>query len=358
MRVLLDGYWYVNGPPSGRMILREIVSTWHRIHPTDTLDIVVPARDINSCEDMGDQVQFLPSRLRLHPAINGLELPRIARRHGPYDLVLTQNFGSRTPNSAAIIYDVLFQTNPEWFSLKERAYFRLIPATARWARIVFTESETESARIQDGNPRLRDVRTIGLGIPTGLTAKARIEAVAGLTPGRFLLTVGRLNVRKNLARTIGAALASGQATPDRPLVIVGSPSGKASDRSSEIDDGIARKAVVFVGGVDDAALGWLYRNCAVMIFASLDEGYGLPPIEALRLGARVVVSDRPIFHETLGELPVFVDPLDEKSIADGLATALSDAFDLPEEPFIPGATPWATVVDRIRTPFAGRSDAA
>jgi glycosyltransferase involved in cell wall biosynthesis len=56
------------------------------------------------------------------------------------------------------------------------------------------------------------------------------------------------------------------------------------------------------------------------------EGFGLPALEATALGVRVMVSDIPIFHEILNSIPLYVDPMDEKSISEGLVKLATGKF--------------------------------
>ncbi len=79
-----------------------------------------------------------------------------------------------------------------------------------------------------------------------------------------------------------------------------------------------------LGPVANEELTRWYNQCSVLACPSLDEGFGLPPLEALSCGTPVVVSDIPPHREHMKkDMAVFVDPLDPKSIADGIGRALS-----------------------------------
>jgi glycosyltransferase involved in cell wall biosynthesis len=77
---------------------------------------------------------------------------------------------------------------------------------------------------------------------------------------------------------------------------------------------MADGSVRFPGFVSTGELRWLIGHCSFYACLSLDEGFGLPPVEARMLGADVLASDRPVFRETLGEHATFVDPLDPDAI--------------------------------------------
>jgi glycosyltransferase involved in cell wall biosynthesis len=86
--------------------------------------------------------------------------------------------------------------------------------------------------------------------------------------------------------------------------------------------------VVFTGVVSDAVLAALYRRARAFAYVPLTEGYGLPPLEAMRVGLPTVVSDAvPSVHDLGAAEPAsaqIVDPLDVDDIAVGLAAVLTD----------------------------------
>ena len=71
--------------------------------------------------------------------------------------------------------------------------------------------------------------------------------------------------------------------------------------------------------------GGSIENCALFCFLSLGEGYGLPPVEAAYFGARVLVSDIPVFRENLGGAAEYVDPNDVSAISNAITDLLAPA---------------------------------
>ena len=155
MNILVDGYWWAEGPMSNRMVLQEIVRRWATDYPNDQMILAVP-RDAKGSASVPDGVEVVSTRLRVHPAINFLELPVIAR-HKSADTILAFNFAANSTAGVVFLHDVLFQSNPEWFTAVERAYFSAMPLLARRARSVITTSQSERGRIRGLNPRLRRV---------------------------------------------------------------------------------------------------------------------------------------------------------------------------------------------------------
>lgn len=139
--------------------------------------------------------------------------------------------------------------------------------------------------------------------------------------GDFLLSVGTLEPRKNLARLVEAY---GHARPrfplPWPLVVVG-PSGWGSSPPWATAAGSGSvPSVIPAGSVDDGTLAGLYERARLLIYVPLREGFGFPPVEAMRAGIPVVTSPLP----SLGGAGLVVDPLDVDQMADGIVSAAID----------------------------------
>ena len=350
MRVLFDGYWLLNGPPSGRRVVDSFLRTWSAGWPDDELLVAVPRRE-------KDQVAVLladlPVELRtVRRAPHGLAAMTEMGSLADVDVVLAQNYTPLRSRAvrATFIHDLMFEEHPEFFTRSERVYFAGMPWSARFADVVLTSTRAEADRIARTRPRLAGkVVPVGLGVPESFAAATPSDPGLGLEPGRFLLCVGRLNARKNVDRLIGALRDHDLVRDDFPLVVVGEPVGLAIARIDPADN-----RVRFVGGVDDGALRWLYAQCRLFVFPSLDEGFGLPVVEAAICRAPMVLSDIPAFRE-LAPGAVFFDPLDEASIAAAVRTELTGE---PSPPPQVGVPTWSEVVGRIRSEVAARAGAA
>src|SRR5439155_16736839 len=79
-----------------------------------------------------------------------------------------------------------------------------------------------------------------------------------------------------------------------------------------------------VGGVDDARLGALYASCMLFCFPSLDEGFGLTPLEAMAAGAPILVSRVPALVETCGDAAEYVDHTDAAAIGAAIDALAND----------------------------------
>jgi glycosyltransferase involved in cell wall biosynthesis len=344
MRLLFDAYWWVDGPPSGRNVLQSLITEWLRTFPADDLTLRVPKKDVSRVEgeirrlQLRADVDHYPRWARYHAAA----VATIAVRRREYSAVLTQNFCP--PFSGAprvvLVHDALFATKPEWFTKKELLYLRGMRPSLRRATTVLATSQSEAARIGFVWPELRErIVQVGLSVPTGIT-KARAKRPTMWNEAMpFILTVGRLNVRKNVSRLIEAYARVARQDPTRHLIVVGEKDGKYSPGT--IPDHVTSR-IHFLGHVTDEELRWLYENCDLFVFPSLDEGYGLPLLEASTLGAAAIASDIPVFRE----LEVAADYFDPTSV-DEMATALLLGLRSPTTAG-PTALSWQDVVRNIR----------
>ncbi len=92
----------------------------------------------------------------------------------------------------------------------------------------------------------------------------------------------------------------------------------ALDRSLELAN-----HVIEVSGIRDDELHGLMKNAAGLITASITEGFGLPPVEAARLGVRVIASDIPAHREVLGEFATFIGVHDGEALLQEVLSILS-----------------------------------
>ncbi len=125
-----------------------------------------------------------------------------------------------------------------------------------------------------------------------------------LQPAGFWLSVGTIEPRKNQRRLLEAYRSINSSLP---LVLAGG-------KGWLMDEFTAGDALL-TGYVTDAELEWLYRNCFAFLYPSLFEGFGMPVLEALTLGAPVICSNTTSLPEVAGDAALLVDPLDPRSIA-------------------------------------------
>jgi glycosyltransferase involved in cell wall biosynthesis len=158
-----------------------------------------------------------------------------------------------------------------------------------------------------------------------------------LTARRYILTVGTREPRKNF-KSIAEAYAG---LPEKvraqiPLVWCGSAGW--GDLALSHSAARAKEAgyIRIAGYVSDRELAALYRNCALFVMASVYEGFGMPVVEAMACGARVVLSRIPVFEEVAGNYARYVEPLNIEEWRQAIKETIEEACD-PRMP--PAAQP-------------------
>lgn len=137
----------------------------------------------------------------------------------------------------------------------------------------------------------------------------------------FLLLVGALQTRKNVARLVEAF----EGLAGEPLLVLAGAAGfGARGIVDRIEASSARGRIRVLGYVDSERRAKLYRTATALAFPSLDEGFGIPVLEAMSAGLPVLTSDRSALPEAAGEAAVLVDPEETDEIREGLTRLLHD----------------------------------
>jgi glycosyltransferase involved in cell wall biosynthesis len=143
--------------------------------------------------------------------------------------------------------------------------------------------------------------------------------------GSFWLCVGTLEPRKNHLGLLRAyAQHKARLGKAFPLVHAGGPGWLMHDFKDQIHKLNLESDVILLGYVDDTALQWLYQNCFAFVYPSYFEGFGLPVLEAMSLGAVVVASNTTSIPEIVGEAGILVDPAREEQIAHAMDELAGD----------------------------------
>jgi glycosyltransferase involved in cell wall biosynthesis len=260
-------------------------------------------------------------------------LPHAARRarldlfHAPS---YTTPFGGPRP-VVLTIHDVSYERHPEWYPYKRdplrRAFYR---RSARTADRIITDSQfskSEIAAAYDVAPDAIDV--VPLASAAAFCAGPPLALPSGW-PSRYVLHVGDLHTRRNLAM-VARAVAAARRRCDRKgqeltLVLVGQDRG-SGDMLREISrqaDGAA-PLVIFLHSATEVNLLALYRSAVALVYPSRYEGFGLPLLEAMSCGAPVIAARSSSIPEVVGDAAVLLDPDDEP----GWAAAIHEVAENP-----------------------------
>lgn len=157
--------------------------------------------------------------------------------------------------------------------------------------------------------------------------EAEVEGIYGLKPQSYFLFFGAIEPKKNVGRLVEAFLST---RLDAKLVIVGSLAWKSGEEMKLLDNlskqrsGMHERIQLF-DYVPRASLVSLIRASKAVVFPSLYEGFGLPVLEAMKLGVPTLCSREGSLPEVAGDAGLVVDPYDVSAIAKGLRTLDQDA---------------------------------
>jgi glycosyltransferase involved in cell wall biosynthesis len=335
MKIGIEAKWLFDGPPSGRRVVANLVRSLADVVVDDELHLFLDARA------RGEPVPADIPESRRHyvwarnnQLANVFVVPRAADRAG-LDAVVYQNFAPPRSQArharVAFVHDVIFESHPEFFTRRERLYFMPLRYLTHRADRVCTVSACERSRlVRHGYAEADRVDVVPNGVDEAFAPREHLpddEAERVLdrldAPDRFVLYAGRLNVRKNVAALVRAV--AHFTSPDLQLVVAGAPDGTSEDLSAVAAAAGIADRVRLLGPVSDADLRVLYSAATVFCFPSLDEGFGLCPLEAMASGTPAVVSNAPVMVETCGDAAVYVDPRSPSAIASGIEGLVSDA---------------------------------
>src|SRR5205085_8746850 len=147
--------------------------------------------------------------------------------------------------------------------------------------------------------------------------------------GDYILSVGSIQPRKNLARLVRAyASLRGEYSTDKlpKLVLAGKCAWLFDETLRALEETGLKDTVVLPGYVPEADLPALYSGALCFVYPSYFEGFGLPPLEAMKCGAPVIAGNRTSLPEVLGDAGLLVDPFDK----DAIAVAVRRVIDEPE----------------------------
>jgi glycosyltransferase involved in cell wall biosynthesis len=232
------------------------------------------------------------------------------------------------------VHDISWVERPGDFTAYERLWHRLgrLDRLARRCDLVVVDTAVTAAALTERwrVPQER-IRVVRPGIPP----RPRGALPPGL-PERFFLSVGALEPRKDPELLVRALR---RAKVDAGLVFAGS--GRLAER-------LAGPGVTVLQPTADE-LGALYAEAIALVSSSRLEGFGFPPLEAAAAGTPAVLSDLPVFRETLGDAPLFVPVGDEEAWAAALGTAAREPLPVADV----GTYRWERAARELRHALAG-----
>jgi len=239
-----------------------------------------------------------------------ISLPLFLRKQKDYILI---NFSGLGPifikSKISTIHDVSFVRHPEWFSKQYSLLYKVFtPLIIKNSICILTVSKFSKNEIIDYyNVSYDKIKIIYNAINNHFN-DLRIQR-----DKHNVISVASFDPRKNIKTILEASTQEGFDSYN--LTLVGSGNrvfgqlGFSKDMFSH---------VTFTGHISDSELIKQYNNSSIFISASLYEGFGIPPLEALACGCKLLLSDIPVYHEIFEDAAVYFNPMDPMDLLRGL----------------------------------------
>ncbi|MGH2772478.1 MAG: glycosyltransferase family 4 protein [Actinomycetota bacterium] len=267
----------------------------------------------------------IPVPSRIHRVMELMRLqPPVERWVGGIDAVIGNAYIPPRTNKAPsvpIFYDMSVLTHPGMHPKQRVVYIgSQLRRVARSANVIVTISQSvrreivEYFNVPPGRVYVAYPAWQPVAFP-GNSAVGKAEDFQKTLPSEYLLFVGTIEPRKNIAGlvTVMANLkASRRDLP--PLVLVGGQGWGEERFGEKLSELIASGVVIRVGYLPDNCMESVYRGALGLVYASLYEGFGMPIIEAMAYGCPVITSDLPSMKEVAGDAALLVDPNDHSQV--------------------------------------------
>lgn len=226
-----------------------------------------------------------------------VKLWRFCKKNRPDELLNMCNISPVMFPGSCVIHDLGCIDAPLGFSKKQRIIYRIInKLNMKRYKKIFTVSNVIKKRIEEY------YHVSGVEVIYNSSEhmnKIIEEKPKFFLPNDFFFSLGSMNPNKNFRAIVEMA----KDNPNDYFIVSGKPAKSFSKQ--KLDE---MKNVFFSGYLKDEEIKYMYKNCKAFIFPSLYEGFGIPPLEAIESGCRLVIcNDIPVLHEIYDDLAIFVD---------------------------------------------------
>jgi len=259
---------------------------------------------------------------------------------GAFDIFHATNYQApalREARLVSTVHDINFVRFPEFQSRGIRRFIDALPGLLERSRMVLADSHFTAGELMEVYDLPQDkVEVVYPGLnpvfrrePSQEEVETALRAYSITKP--YLAYIGNLHPRKNLATLVEAfSLLRARGLEHRLAVIGGGGLGQLHNTeyrklTRRVQDLGLEEEVVFTGYVPDERLNSLLAAADMLVFPSIYEGFGLPPLEAMARGVPVITSQRASLPEVVGDAALMLeDPLDEREIADKVEALAAD----------------------------------
>jgi len=252
------------------------------------------------------------------------------RQLGEVDIIHTNNFFCPPPLRSVkmvyTLYDLSFLQYPQYSTEANRLVcFEGVFKASVFADHIIAISENTKNHFLNMFPHF-NANHISVAYPASrfATSKqiiAQPKRLTNLVSKHFWLNLGTIEPRKNQLGLLHAYAKLRKKMPDTvPLVLAGGRGWLMDSFEQAIADLELQHHVVRLGYVTETELLWLYQHCFCLVYPSFFEGFGLPVLEAMTVGAPVITSNSSSIPEITGPETMLIDPGNSDSITDAMFT--------------------------------------
>ena len=281
--------------------------------------------------------------------------------HGPH-----YTMPARSPVPCAVtIHDCTFFDHPEWHLRSKAAFFRrAIRRAARHAGVLICVSQVTAGRLQECcevrapvvvAPHGVDHRRFSPSEPSEGVDRAALAALGVPLDRPLVAFVGTLEPRKGVVPLVAAFDHLADTDPDPVLVLGGQPGWGMAETERAVAAARHPERIVRTGYLPDEAVPALLRRAAVVAYPALEEGFGLPALEALACGAPLVTTEGTAMAEVARGAALLVPPGDVSALVSALGVALEGGHTTERRALgltVAGEHTWEASVARHRHAYA------
>lgn len=277
--------------------------------------------------------RFLPKSYAISRLFQSQYFKLGARKHG-FDVYHEPNFLPFRFEGPTVttVHDLSWIRHPETHPIERvRAMNRQFEPSLERSDIILTDSQFVRQEVIDMFGIAPDrVRAVSLGAsqvfrPMQPDSTRAVMERFGLTHGRYLLAVGTLEPRKNLMSALRAFAGLPYAMQDRaPLVLAGMKGWHSDALEREMAPLVQSGRLRVTGYLEREVLACLTAGATAMVYPSLYEGFGLPPLESIACGVPAIVSEGGSLPEVVGDAGLIVEPHDIEGLRTAIRTLIED----------------------------------
>lgn len=226
-------------------------------------------------------------------------------------------------NIILTVYDMIHEIYPDSFARNDAVSMCKKKAVGRASHIICISEQTKNDLINLFNVKECKISVIHLGLDVSIVPQYDFNTI---NKRPYLLYVGLRSGYKNFDKFITAFASSSELVREFNIICFGGGPFNAHEKELFIKIGLSEHNILQHSG-NDQALANLYRNASALVYPSLYEGFGLPPLEAMAYSCPVICSNTSSIPEVVGNAAELFDPHDVESVRWSLErVAFNDSF--------------------------------